>query len=235
MQINTVLFSTLVCLCLSASVGLADFIDLTVDPVASSTSISVAGSDAQTSAVSGTSVLDLNPPFEPFGTAQITDVNLVLDDGLNFSFLAGLVTASTAAGDIEILMITPGAPGTVMSGNLFDQIGNLMSVTGEIDVVDPLNLIGGNQTFDLSTLVPVLVDFNDVIVARNGDTVSINFDYAFSQDIDANGTLITVDVNGSILATGTFVPEPSAGLLWLMIGGWVAVRRRRPATFASEN
>jgi hypothetical protein len=164
----------------------------------------------------------------PFGTAQLTDFNIVLDDSLNFSILGGLVTASTMAGDVSIQLQLPGAPGAVNGSNQFDQLANLLSTSGTVAVVDPFNIVGGNQNFSLSSLPAESADFTSVQLTRIGDIISVTANYSFLQTIDANGTPIPVSISGTMVAFGTVaIPEPNSLVALAFLTGAFGVLRRK--------
>lgn len=203
----------------------ADAVDFVVDSTQSFTEVSIQGGAAQTSQTSGTGRLVLSPSSPPFGVAQISELNLIWDDNMTFSFLGGAVTANTVGGDVMTDMITPGPAGTVVGGQ-FDQFGNLMGLSGNVEILDPFGLIGGDQNFDLSTLAPGTVDFVGISLVRVGDTVTLDVDYEINQILDVSGNPVTLDIVGTLVASGS-VPEPGATLI--LLGSSVAflTRRRR--------
>ncbi len=197
--------------------------DLVLDSNLSSATITIANV-SQTSATSGTVLLATTPVSSPFSTAQIQDFDLVLDDGLNFVILGGLVTLTSAGGELSIEMVTPGSAGTVTGGQ-FDQLGNTVAATGTLALSDPFNLAGGSGPFELGSLGSQMVDFNDITISSVGEIVTIDAQYVFGDTISG----IDVTVSGRIVASGSVaVPEPSTMLIvgaCLLTG--LARRRRR--------
>lgn len=182
------------------SLAQAQIIDLTVDSAQSSVEISIAGS-ASSSSLSGNAAFDLQFSDPPSGDAQITDLDLVVDEALNFSFAFGLVSGSTSPGDVTLSMVTPGSPGTI-SGTSFAQLANLVALDGTLDVADPLGLAGGNQTFDLSEIEFPPFDFNSVNVTQLGAVITISSSFAFTDTVDLGAGLVPVVVDVTLVASG---------------------------------
>ena len=182
----------------------AQVIPLTVDSAQSSVDVTINGSPSD-SQLSGTVTLDLEFTDPPSGNAQITDVNLVLDDSLSASFAFGFVRASTSPGDVTLSMVTPGAPGTI-AGTSFDQLANLVALEGDLEVRDLTGFAGGNQTVDLSTLEFPPFDFNAVEVTQSGDVVTISSSFTFSDTADLGGMDVPIVVDVTLVASGV-VPE----------------------------
>ncbi len=198
------------------AIGHADIISLTVDPSQSDVDLSINNSMFENSSLSGSGVLDVTSCVDPFGVAQITDLNLTLDDGMSFNLLGILVTATTQPSDVSISMITPGAGGTV-SGGTFDQLGNVMELVGSVQIDDPFDLLVGSQTIDLATLGPSTVDFTDIQIARVGDTKTISGTFSIVDEFDAGGGLfIPIEANGRFSASGEVAAVPESGtMIWL--------------------
>lgn len=137
--------------------------------------------------------------------AQITDLNLVADDGLSFSFFFGVVRASTAPGDVTLSLVTPG-PASTISGNSFNQLGNLLALGGDLFVIDPAGLAGGSQTVDLSTITISPTDFNSISVTQSGNDITISGSFSNSQT-SAFGLL---ELDATFVATGV-VPSVLKG------------------------
>lgn len=196
--------------------------DLIVDSTQSTTTITILGT-SDTSATSGNIAVRATPSAAPFGTAQITDMNLVLDDGLNFSLLGGFVTITSVGGELEVNMVTPGPAGSIVGGE-FDQLGNVVAASGTLAQSDPLNLNGGSGTIDLGSLGTPTVDFFDVQFSTSGTISTINLDYALTELI--NGIAVTIE--GKVVASGTVtaVPEPT-GTALLCVGLMVFAGKRR--------
>ena len=207
----------------------ASIVDLTFDSSMSSADLSINNSGFETSSVSGTGSIDVASLTAPFGTAQITALDISLDDALSFSFAAGLVTVNTQPGDDTISLVTPGAAGVVTNG-LFDQLGNQLQLGGTIAVSDPLNLLGGSQTLDLSSQAPTVTDFLDFEISRTGDIKTVSGTFSVTDSIEvAPGTFIPLAANGSFLASGvvTAVPEPGSLAVLGLLSGLFVIRRQR--------
>ena len=71
----------------------AQVIPLTIDSTQSSVSITIADG-VSSSQLSGDASLELQSFSSQADTAQISDLNLVLDDGLSFNLFGGFVRAS---------------------------------------------------------------------------------------------------------------------------------------------
>ena len=180
------------------SLAQAQRLPMTIDSTQSSVNVSIAGSPSN-STLSGTATLDLELSDPPSGEAQIVALNLTLDESLNASLL--FVSASTSPGDVTFNLRTPGDPGTI-AGTSFDQLANLITVDGDLEVSDPLGLAGGNQTIDLSTLEISPVDFESVSVTQSGNIITITGSIAFNETLDLGGTSVPVVVDGTFVASG---------------------------------
>ncbi len=217
--------ATSLCLLTTRSLSAA----LVLDSSLSTATITILGV-SDSSATSGTVVLRVTPYDSPFETAQVVDLNLVLDDGLDFALLGGLVTIRSVGGELELNMVSPGPAGSIIGGD-FDQLGNVVAATGTLTQSDPFNLIGGNGTIDLRSLGTPSINFIDVQFSNSGAISTINFDYSLTELVDG----ITVTIEGRVVASGTVVavPEPGGAAL-LCVGLMVLlVKRRRRTDFAA--
>ena len=161
---------------------------------------------SDTSTTSGTVDLLLSPGTSPFSTAQITGLNLTLDEDLRLSFFLGLAALESDAGSIQIQMVSPGPAGSV-TGGTFSQLGNTLAASGQVDLEDPLGLAGGSVSFDLSAAGNQVVDFNSISITELGGMVTIDANYSFTAA--ANGVDLTVD--GRIVASGPVTSAPVTG------------------------
>lgn len=178
--------------------------DLIVDSAASTTTVTIAGV-SDTSSTSGTARLFTTPTDSPFATAQIRDLDVVLDDALNFSLLFGTVNIASNAGEIQVQMVAPGNPGNVAAGS-FDQLENTLAASGTFTQTGVL----GNDELDLSSLGELLVDFNAVQISSVGEIVTIEATYEITDEV--NG--FEVSISGRIVASGVVsIPEPVSGTL----------------------
>lgn len=175
-------------------------VPLTIDSSQSSFSLGVAGIN-RSSQLSGSGTVDIQSTDPPSGTAQITSLNLVADDGLSFSVFFGAVSASTSPGDVTLSMVTPGAPGTISAGS-FNQLDNLIALDGDIVVSDSVGFIGGSQTVDLSTIDLSPVDMNSINVTQSGNVITLSASFAGTEPSDIGD----IEVQATFVATG-IVPE----------------------------
>lgn len=152
---------------------------------------------SDTSATSGTVDLLVNPGTSPFSTAQVTGLNLTLDDGLDLVFAFGLARVESAPGSIQIQLVSPGPAGTV-TGGTFDQLQNTVAASGQVDLIDPLNFAGGSMSFDLSTAGNQVTDFINVSITESGGIVTVDATYSITAT--ANGIDLTID--GRVVASG---------------------------------
>lgn len=180
-----------------------DAISMAIDSSQSNVSLSVAGS-ADTSTISGPVEMVLGSTSVPFGTAQVTDVQIVLDDGFNISFLGGLVSINAEQNDVVITMQTPGPAGVVDGNNQFSQIGNVATATGLIEVFDPFGLAGGTGTIDLSTSGPLLFDIQNAELSSGGGDINLALSLVLTFEVAAGVEAI---IDGNLLATGA-IPIP---------------------------
>ena len=224
--IGSIAFGLSVFACQSSHAGI---VDLTVDPALSDLDLSISNSPFENTSVSGTGMIDVASLSDPFGTAQITALDLTLDDGLSFSLAAGFVTLTTAPGDVTISLVTPGPAGAV-SGGFFDQLGNLLQFGGNIQVDDPFNLLGGSQTIDLATVAPTAVDFLNFQVTRTGNIKTVSGSFSLVDSIEiTNGVFIPIVANGTFSASGNVpaIPEPGSLLVLGLACGMFGLRRQR--------
>lgn len=183
----------------------AQIIPLTIDPAQSSVEISI-GSQNSSSQISGTATFDIQATNPPSGSAQLTSLDLTLDEGLDFSFgfFIFTVRASSDPGDVSLTMEAPGTAGTI-AGGTFDQLGNTLALTGELEVDDPFNVAGGDQTFDLTEIDLGPVDFDSLTVTQSGDIITISGSVIINETIDIGGEMpLVVDLD--LVATGE-VPD----------------------------
>ena len=189
---------------LLTSFSQAQSIPLTIDSTQSSVSISISGITSS-SPLSGNATLEIQSSGPPAGNAQITELNLVLEQGLSFSFFFGVVTVSSSPGDVTLSMVTPGTAGTV-TGNSFDQLANSLALSGNLNVSDPLGFAGGNQTFDLSELELGPVDFNSINISQSGDVITINSIATIMEMVNFGVGDMPLVVDVTYVSTG-MVPE----------------------------
>jgi hypothetical protein len=176
-------------------------------------------SDSDTTAVSGTMLVNLQPGVAPFSQIQVQDVDLTLADSLSLHFtlatffgleVAG-VDANAAPGAMVLTMEIPGPAVPVNGSGNFDQIGNTIRMTGVANV-DGTGLADGEfEEGDImfDSLVPD-VEFAGTIVESAGTmtlTIPVNFDGVFI--IDAETTL-TLNVVATLVATAPAPTTPQS-------------------------
>ena len=171
-----------------------------IDSTQSFVDISIAGSESS-SQLSGVATIDLQFSDPPSGNAQITDLSLAFDESLSASFLLGLVTASTSPGDVTISLVTPGDPGTIADAS-FDQLANLLTLDGNLNVSDPFGFAGGNQTVDLSTLEVTPIDFNSISVTQSDNVITVSSSFRLAETLDFGAGPVMIEVDGSFVASG---------------------------------
>ena len=182
------------------SLAQAQSIPLTIDSTQSSVEVSIGGISNR-STLSGSATLDLESADPPAGNAQITDLNLVLDDSFSVDFAFGLVTASTSPGDVTVSLVTAGDPGTI-SGGSFDQLANLLTLGGDLNVADPFGFAGGNQTVDLSTIEVSPFDFSSVNVTQSGNVITVSSSFTINETADLGAGPVPIVVDVTYVATG---------------------------------
>ena len=201
---NNVLFSTVLAFAwISNAVAQGQIIPLTIDSTQSAVEISIGGSQ-DNSQLSGTITLDVQSSNPPSGNAQITSLDLVLEESLSFSLFLG-VSGSTSAGEVTFSLVTPGAPGMLLD-NRFDQLGNLFEFSGELNVSDPFGIAGGSQTVDLATIDLGPTDLNSISVTQTGNVITVSGGFTASETLEAGGG-VPVVINATYVATGV-VPAP---------------------------
>ena len=185
----------------------AQSIPLTIDTTQSSVSISLNGNPSNSS-LSGNANFEIQSNDPPSGNAQITDLNLVLDQAISFSFGFGFgfgIVVSSSPSDVTISTATPGTPGTI-TDNTFDQLANSLAISGNLVVSDPLNLAGGNQTFDLSELELGPTDFDSINVSQAGNVITISSAATIMESVDFGAGTMNLVVDVTYVASG-IVPE----------------------------
>lgn len=178
----------------------AQSIPLTIDSTLSSVDVSIAGFESS-SQLLGNATFELQPSVTQPETAQFTELNLVLDDALNFSLFGGFASGSTSPGDVTISMTTPGAPGTV-TANAFNQLANVLTTAGDLDIVDSLGFAGGNQTFDLSDVTFAPVDFNSVNITQLGNLITVSGSATMTGSLNLGAGDLPVVIEMDYVANG---------------------------------
>ena len=187
------------------SLAQAQIVTLTLDPAQSSSDVTVNGV-LNTSTVSGTITIDLQDLAPPSGSAQITQLDVEVDQMLDFDL--GLLAASIAPGDFAISLVDPGAPGTI-SGSSFDQLANTVELEGDLILTNTI-VTNLSSTTDISTIPVPAFDFDSVNVTQSGNNVSISGSFTITQELDLGLGAATIVVETTYVATGV---APAAVLL----------------------
>ena len=187
-----------------------DALGMAIDPGQSNVSLTVAGT-SDTSTISGPVELILGSLSTPFGTAQVTEVQVVLDEGFDISFLGGLVSVSAEPDDVVITMQAPGPAGVVDGNNQFSQLGNIATATGQVEVFDPLNLAGGSMNIDLAASGPLQFDIQNAQLGSGGGSISLSLDLFLAIEVAAG---IEASIDGTLVASGALpdmnIVQPTA-------------------------
>ena len=176
----------------------AQAVDLTVDQSQSSITVEFLGS-SDTSSLTGFGTIELVPVAEPFSTAQILELELVIADGFNISFLGGFVSVSADPEATCVTLVMPGAAGSVTMANEFDQLANEAGLSGEVDVFDPFNLAGGSGTIFLADSGTAFFDMLGVQLDVESGMLSVAASVDFEVDLDDS---ISVAVTATVVLTG---------------------------------
>lgn len=198
-MIRTTFLFALVATCLiRPDLAMAQPIDLTVDQSQSSLTIEILG-NSDTSSLTGFGSIELDPVTKPFSLAQILELELVIADGFNISFLGGFVSVSADPGATCVTLVTPGAAGLVSKANQFDQLANEAGLSGEIEVFDPFNLAGGSGTIFLADAGTSFFDMLGVQLNVESGMLTVAASVDFEVDLDDT---ISVAVSGNVVLTG---------------------------------
>ena len=182
------------------SLAQSQVIPLTVDSTQSSAVISVGGAIG-ISRLSGDATIDLESTNPPSGSAQITELDLVLDDAVDVSFALGLLSGTTSPGDVTISLETPGSPGTI-SGTSFDQLANSLTLGGDFVVTDLFGVAGGSQTIDLSTFDLSPADFTSIDVEQSGNDITVTSSFLITETLNLGAGPFGLILQGTIIANG---------------------------------
>lgn len=180
----------------------ADTVELVVDQSQSSVEFEVVGA-VETSSLTGTGSIELSPGSKPFGQVQMTALDLNVADGFEFSLFLGLVTISTDPNESMLFLATPGPAATVNADNQFDQLANLIALTGMVNISDPLNLAGGSMVFDLGSAGPAPFDLIGGQLSVAGETLTVELPVAIDVAVTPD---VSVNVVASIVLTGELTP-----------------------------
>ena len=195
-----------VLIALAAELVGGEEVSLLVSPMASPDPSSVAvtvsagafGTSSDSSAISGTILLQLEPSALAPETARITEMQLTVDDELSFRLASGLLRASAPPGTLSLNLVQPGAAAMVADGR-FEQIGNSVGLGGVISL--------SGQMIDLSEQDPAEIDFQGTTISRAGRALTLQSSVTaiFETEIDTGvlGSIpLTIDVEGGTIATG---------------------------------
>ena len=199
-----------VCLALLGMPNLADsaVVELVVGPMPapdpSSVSVSLSagplGQSTATSPLSGTITLQVEPSLELPETAQITDLNLIVDEAVEFRLASGLVQASSDSKALGLQMIESAPPGDVVGGS-FDQLGTLLGLVGFVSVSTAA------EPVDLGLQPPASVDIRGLSLARQDSSLTLETQFGAQAIVPVRVGLlgnvdVIVDITGAIHAVG---------------------------------
>jgi len=222
-------FLILTCaLALSVSVAphcAAGIIPLTIDSTNSFLNLSIDGQTPQPSSASGTATLDLPDHSATSGNAQLTSLDLTLDQGFSFPLFGGFATGTTQAGDLSVSLVTPGAAGTIVGGT-FDQLANQLSLDGDVSVA---SLLAPTMVLPLSTVAVSPVDFDNISISQVGNVITITGTFEIAEELDPGlGATIPLVGTGQFVASGIKpVPEPGSAMVLIGMASVLLARRRR--------
>lgn len=183
----------------------AQVIPLTIDSTQSSVSITIADASSS-SQLSGDASLELQSFSSQPDTAQISDLNLVLDDMLSFNLFGGFADAFTLPGNVTtISLMSPGEAGSV-TGNTFNQLANSLMLDGDLEIMDRFGFAGGDQTFDLSGVPISPVDFNNVDIARLGNVITVSSSVTIDDTVNFGVSDLPLIIEMNLVASGV-APE----------------------------
>lgn len=195
----TIVSLAIIAWCFCSTSSYSELVTLVVDPGTfpspSSASVLVdaglLGDDTVTSSISGTLTLDLLPSAVNPSTAQIADLDLQIDDEVDFEvggfFLFPTVAVTAEAGEIKLNLVEPGQPGTI-DRDQFSQFDNLVGLEGEIVAsIEP-------EPFDLSEQEPTVFDFEDVNIDADRRNVELTSELFTQVEIPVDAGPISVDV-----------------------------------------
>lgn len=180
----------------------ADTISLTVDQSQSTVTFEILGS-VETSSVTGTGTIEINPGSEPFETAQVTELNLTIADGFEFNLFFGAVTITSDPNDAMVNLDVPGPAGMVNASNQFDQLMNLVSLVGLVELDDPFGFAGGSAVFDLADAGQTPFDALGAQLSVSGDTLSVQLPINLSIDATPDFSVVAT---ASVVLNGELVP-----------------------------
>lgn len=171
-------------------------IDLVVDQSQSMATATALGA-SDTSSITGTGVIDLSPASEPFGTAQVTDLDLSLADG--FFIDTGLVDVIVEPDGAMVFFTEVGAAGMVDANNQFDQTGNVFGISG-MALVDLL--VGADQMVDLSTVKPVVFNIVGAQLTVDGDMLTVEAAVDLDFEFEVFGMTAVMNLAGPVFLEG---------------------------------
>ncbi len=188
--------------------------ELVVDPTRSGATMTAvltaeqlpSRTDSDSSGISGTVTAEIVPNTEPFTEAQLLQMQLILSDGMSFTFdytILGNIIVTTFGDSLELGLATIG-PAAPVTGGTFLQAGDSLNMKGRLDV---------SATGLLANAVPSGPAFLDVNVPTDiaGTIVQNDLELALSFPLSAQGSFavdantVDVDLQGTVVATGPVV------------------------------
>ncbi|MEO1715847.1 MAG: GC-type dockerin domain-anchored protein [Planctomycetota bacterium] len=201
-----------------AGAGLAQPIELMVDPAQSSISVDVelvtpigTQSSMDSSPVEGTATIELDDTSAPT-SITLADYAFTAQQDLDFAYSFGFLGTVTGVGSGLGLRQPTGSPpttGPVDGLGAFSLLGVPNQPVGAIDA-SGTGVIGGTigmVSIELGTLDPTIVDATGtVVVAGDQVTVTVTVPISTSQDA-GSGVIANITGSASVVATGTIPAE----------------------------
>ncbi len=155
------------------------------------------GTTTDRSRLAGEAVLVLDRDHPPFGTAQLTQLDVVLSDGMDLSLAGGTVRAIAQPGATRVRMIDPGE-GAPVVGDQFTQLDNLFQFEGQIE------LSTQQEPFDLAAVAPISADLTDIRLHRSADRLrtSLSVNLQFEAALSGMGFPIQIPLTIAISGKG---------------------------------
>ena len=202
-------------LVLLGSTVYAELVSLTVEsgtfPDPSSVSVfvdaAILGDDVAESSISGQLTIDLLPSAINPETAQVTAMNLTLNDAVDIQvgggFLLPVVSVTSEPNSLMVNLVRPADPNPIFDDE-FEQFDTLVGLAGVVEAsVVP-------EPFDLAEEDPTNVDFEAISISADRNMITIGSIIEAQVDVPIEvGPLtvnIFVEVDGEFLAVGEVPP-----------------------------
>lgn len=158
---------------------------------------------SDSSSVTGSLEVGLSPPDAPFGSVQVTAMDLVLADDVslnyNIIFIAS-VDVSADGGEISLSMEQPGAATTADAAGDFTQLMNDLAIDGMMDVqASGVDLGVPNGPQDISTIIED-VDLSGSL-SEAGGVITLTLPVTFQGTFPIGGNSVDLEIDGTLVAT----------------------------------